>query len=704
MPTIAEKSNEQKQRATEAQLFALHVVSKLMGEPPPALVQASLEIATITVAYTDNETTLQAAALLPYFDDKPQWGQHWPIIRKAVPESLGKLLQNVIDLQFIDQLQREEDHSEQQEAYRRMLLAMVNDLRCVIVKLAQHLQKLRNAKSLTEPEQQRVAQRSFSLYAPLANRLGIWQLKWEVEDLGFRYSQPNVYKQLAKQLKETRIEREQYIEQSIHDISVALKAQGLDAEVIGRPKHIYSIYRKMASKQLRFDQLFDIRAIRILVKNETQCYLALGAVHSLWKPISGEFDDYVANPKANGYRSIHTAVYAHQGKTLEVQIRTQEMHQQAELGVAAHWRYKEGAKDEDAQFNQKITWLRELLEASKDTDDDLIPSLTQQVFEDHIYVLTPAGDVIDLPARATPVDFAFEIHTQVGYRCRGAKINSNIVPLNTRLNSGDQVEVITAKNAGPSRDWLNTQLGYATTAKSRSRLRAWFRGQDKEENIAAGRDILERELKRLNQTDLSYEELSKKFKKANTEAFLAAVGAGEITVAQLASGLQPKAPETLRILSKQQNGHSQAGIKIQGLGSLLSSLAGCCHPVPGDAIAGFVTRGRGVSIHRQDCQKFLRLQNEHHERVIGVTWGDEQDNQIPVDISIEAWDRYGLLRDISSILANDRVNVLGIRSNTDVKAHKAYITVSVEVENLEALSVICNRVAQVPNVVDVQRA
>jgi GTP pyrophosphokinase len=432
--------------------------------------------------------------------------------------------------------------------------------------------------------------------------------------------------------------------------------------------------------------------------------MALGVVHSLWSPISGEFDDYLANPKSNGYRSIHTAVYAEAGKTLEVQIRTEEMHKQAELGVAAHWRYKEGSA-EDEDFNRKIGWLRELLETSQDTDEDLIPSLTNQVFEDRIYVVTPAGDIIDLAAGATPLDFAFEIHTQVGYRCRGARINGNIVPLNTRLNNSDQVEVLTAKTSQPSRDWLNPQLAYVTTAKSRARLRSWFRAQDKDDNITAGRDILERELKRLGQAERNYDTLAKLFKKKDADELLAAIGAGDISPSQIAGQLQPQAPASLRILArKPPSQQASTRVNVQGIGQLMSSLARCCRPVPGDSIAGFVTRGRGVSIHRQDCQKFLNLRGQHTARVIDVSWGQAQGRVLPVNINIEAWDRYGLLRDISSVLANDHVNVLGIQSTTDVKAHKAYIDVSVEVESLAALSVVCNRVAQVPNVIDVKRA
>lgn len=702
MPTLSTINETQARSAiTDAVLHAETLVTRLMGKAPKTQLKQSQAIVEITASFSSDKTALEAAALLPYLD---QHSQLWQSAQKAVPQALAKLLDNLSDLALIDQLNRPDQPVNQQEPLRRMLLAMVNDLRCVVIKLAEHLQRLRSAKALPQAAQKELAQSSFSLYAPLANRLGIWQLKWEIEDLGLRYSKPQEYKELAKKLKDKRLTREDYIAKAIEQVSGKLASQNIQAEVLGRPKHIYSIYRKMQQKQLRFEQLFDIRAIRVLVENDADCYAALGVIHGLWTPIAGEFDDYLAKPKANGYRSIHTAVYAQEGKTLEVQIRTHAMHKQAELGVAAHWRYKEGLQQQDS-FDQKIDWLRELLQTSEHTDDDLIPSLTHQVFEDHIYVVTPAGDVIDLPAGATAVDFAFEVHTQVGYRCRGARVNGNIVPLNTRLNSGDQVEVLTAKTANPSRDWLNPQLGYANTTKARARLRAWFRSLDRDDNIAAGRDIIERELRRIGQPLLPYDVLAKLLKKTDADQLLAAIGAGDISPGQLAAAVQPKAAETLRILSKPLSKEkAAAGIQIQGIGQLMSSVARCCRPVPGDAIAGFVTRGRGVSIHRADCPKFLRLGNEHHERVIDVCWGNAENQELPVDIKIEAWDRHGLLRDISSVLANDHVNVLGIRSNTNAREHKAYIEVSVAIKDLESLSLVCNRVAQVPNVIDVERA
>ena len=698
MPSAS--SNSINPAATDAVDFAVQLASKLFGAPPETLSQQSTALCHLVATLSQDNDALKAGALLPYLEGQKN---NWQAAQAAAPQPLAKLLENLADLSLIDQIQRRGTNQEH-EALRRMLLAIVNDLRCVVIKLAQHLLQLREAKNLSAPERREIADRSFNLYAPLANRLGIWQLKWEVEDLAFRYQQPDRYKKLAKQLKEKRREREQYIDSAIAQVQAQLDKQKIEAEIVGRPKHIYSIHKKMQAKQLQFDQLFDLRAIRILVNDEPTCYMALGAIHSLWPPISGEFDDYLANPKPNGYRSIHTAVYAMEGKPLEVQIRTHELHQQAELGVAAHWRYKEGGSH-DEKLNQKIGWLRELLEASQNTEDDLIPQLTNQVFEDHIYVVTPAGEVIALPAGATTVDFAFHVHTEVGLRCRGARINGHIVPLNTRLNNGDQVEIITAKAANPSRDWLNNQLAYATTAKARSRLRSWFRSQDRDENIAAGRDILDRELKRLGQENLPFETLAKQLKRKSVEQLLAAIGAGDITPAQVASTLQPQKPEKLRILERSPSKHgAKTDINITGIGSLMSSLARCCRPVPGDAIGGFVTRGRGVSIHRADCAKFLRLSNEHGHRIIDVSWGEASQDELPAAVKIEAWDRHGLLRDISSVLANDQVNVLGINSRTDTKAHKAYISVDVQIRDLAELSLICNRIAQVPNVIDVTRA
>lgn len=686
--------------ANQATDYALTLANKLFGQPPAELVEQSATLCQLVASLSEDQNALKAAALLPYLATKKH---NWQAAQAAVPKALAKLLENLDDLSLIDQIQSQSPNQEH-EALRRMLLAIVNDLRCVVIKLAQHLLQLRNAKNLANSARLDIAERSFNLYAPLANRLGIWQIKWELEDLAFRYTQPDTYKKLAKQLKEKRTEREQFIEQVIQRVKEQLKQQNIEAEVVGRPKHIYSIYKKMQLKQLQFDQLFDLRAIRILVADEPTCYVALGVIHSLWPPITGEFDDYLANPKPNGYRSIHTAVYASEGKALEVQIRTHELHQQAELGVAAHWRYKEGSSH-DEKLNQKIGWLRELLEASKNTEDDLIPQLTNQIFEDHIYVVTPAGDVIALPAGATTVDFAFHVHTEVGLRCRGARINGHIVPLNTRLNNGDQVEILTAKTANPSRDWLNSQLAYATTTKARSRIRSWFRAQDRDENIAAGRDILDRELKRLGQANTPFETLAEQLKRKTVDQMLAAIGAGDITAAQVASTLQPQQPEKLRILQRDSASRSaKTGVNVTGIGSLMSSLARCCRPVPGDEIGGFVTRGRGVSIHRVDCAKFLRLSDEHSHRIIDVSWGEQRQDALPATIKIEAWDRHGLLRDISSVLANDHVNVLSIQSRTDTKAHKAYISVDVQIIDLTELSLISNRIAQVPNVIDVSRA
>lgn len=701
MPTAKPLDNENDlASAEEAIAFASALAAKLFGEPPKTLLSQSAAITYIVAELSHDIDALKAAALLPFLEGQKN---KWAAARRAVANPLSQLLDNLSDLSLIDEIQRQ-NSSQQHEPLRRMLLAIVNDLRCVVIKLAQHLQQLRQAKALSASDKIALAKRSFSLYAPLANRLGIWQIKWEIEDLAFRYTEADAYNRLAKQLKEKRVAREAYINNVILQVKAKLSSQEIEAEVLGRPKHIYSIYKKMQAKQLHFDQLFDIRAIRILVNNETACYMALGAIHSLWPPIRSEFDDYLANPKPNGYRSIHTAVYATEGKTLEVQIRTQELHKQAELGVAAHWRYKEGGSN-DERLNQKIGWLRELLEASQNTDDDLIPQLTSQVFEDHIYVVTPAGEIVALPAGATTVDFAFQVHTDIGLRCRGARINGHIVPLNTRLNNGDQVEILTAKGANPSRDWLNNQLAYATTAKSRSRLRSWFRSQDRDENITAGRDIVDRELKRLGQENLRFGQLAKALKKDSVDSMLASIGAGDITPAQIASTLKPSNHEELRILARRPDAAAQAvGINVQGVGNLISTLARCCHPLAGDEIGGFVTRGRGVSIHRTDCSKFLKLRGEHGNRIIDVCWGKQIKDDLPAAVKIEAWDRHGLIRDISSVLANDHVNVMGISSRTDTKAHKAYIEIDVQVKDLTALSLICNRIAQVPNVIDVSRA
>ncbi|MDZ7643495.1 MAG: bifunctional (p)ppGpp synthetase/guanosine-3',5'-bis(diphosphate) 3'-pyrophosphohydrolase [Woeseiaceae bacterium] len=594
----------------------------------------------------------------------------------------------------------------QSEALRKMLLAVVSDVRLVLVRIAEQLYRLRAAKQASPDVQQRIAIETREIYAPLASRLGIWQLKWELEDLAFRYLEPETYRDIAARLQERRSEREQFIDTVIADLRRALDAAGIPAQINGRPKHIYSIWRKMQRKNRGLDQIFDMRAVRVFVDDVQQCYAALGIVHNLWPYLPGEFDDYIANPKENHYQSLHTAVIGPGGRTLEVQIRTHDMHRHAELGVAAHWRYKEGGAPVGA-FDQKIRFLRQLLE-SDEQQGDLLESIRDDVFEDRVYAISPRGDVVEMPAGATPLDFAYHVHTQVGHRCRGAKVNGRIVPLTYVVRNGDQIEIITGSEPQPSRDWMNPQLGYLAASRSRAKVRTWFRQQDRDQNRRQGREMLERELARLNVHDVALERIATHMKFADVDALCIALGAGDTTAAGVASAVQNlrgnDQGDTLRTRRPQPG--ARAGteqVAVSGVGDLLCNFARCCRPVPPEPVVGYITQARGVSIHRQDCRNFLGLQARHRERVIAVDWGSGENAVYPAELTIRAFDRQGLLRDISSVFADEKVSVDSVQTHTDRKRQEAIIAVSLSVPDLPALSRSISRLEQLPNVTAVQR-
>jgi GTP pyrophosphokinase len=598
----------------------------------------------------------------------------------------------------------------QAENLRKLLLAMAEDVRVVLIKLADRLHNMRTLEHLDAERQQRIAQETMDIYAPLANRLGIWQIKWELEDLSLRYLEPDAYQNLVTQLHESREERERYISKVIDILDKALKKEGVKAVISGRPKHINSIWRKMQRKHLDFEQIFDMRAVRILVEEEKDCYAALGVVHGLWRHIPKEFDDYIANPKENLYRSLHTAVVGPENANLEIQIRTNEMHQHAELGVAAHWRYKEGSGF-DPGYEEKIAWLRQLLEWKEEehSANDFVDRFKSEAFLERIYVLTPQGRIIDLPLGATPLDFAYAVHTEVGHRCRGAKIDGRLVPLTRQLQNGEQVEVLTTRQGEPSRDWLNAHLGYLKTSRARSRVRAWFKHQDYELNVSAGRTILDRELHRLGITGLPIEKMASRFNFKQADELFAAIGRGDIHTGQLAnvaSELMPRSepvqPEKKRARRKKQ-GSSPGDIKIQGVGNLLTTIARCCSPVPNDPIIGYITRGRGVSIHRQDCGNVLRLQGDDRDRLIEVEWGVASEETYQVDISVEAYDRSGLLSDITAVLANEKINLSGVNTATDKNDGIARMRLTLEISDIGQLSRVLTLIGQLPNVVEARR-
>jgi GTP pyrophosphokinase len=597
----------------------------------------------------------------------------------------------------------------QAETLRKMLLAIVADVRLVLVRLADQLHRLQLARDGDPEYRERVATETREIFAPLANRLGIWRFKWQMEDLAFRYLEPETYRDIAQYLRQTREDREARIAAVLRTLREELATAGIRGEVEGRPKHIYSIWRKMRRKHVGIDQVFDISAVRILVDTLPECYAVLGQVHSLWPYVAGEFDDYIANPKGNFYRSLHTAVMGPGNEPLEVQIRTREMHEHAELGVAAHWRYKEGGRGDPA-FEQKINWLRQLLTPGEDAeaDRDLLDHLRTEIFEDRVYAFTPAGDVVDLPAGATPLDFAYQVHTNIGHHCRGARVNGRMVQLTHALQNGDKVEILTAKNAHPSRDWLFPQAGYLVSPRSRSKVRSWFRQQDQEQNRRSGKQTLEKELARLG-LSLDLEPVAKRFGFGSVEQLWLSIGAGDLTLPSVIAACErelppsgAKAEEELQVKVRRP-AYTEAAVSISGVGDLMTNFARCCRPLPPEPIAGYITLGRGVSIHRANCKNLLRLQSDHPERLMQVEWGARTAGSYPVEIEVEAWDRTGLIRDISALLADEKIDINAMSSRMERATHVATIDITLGISSLEQLSRLMHRIARLSNVSAVRR-
>jgi GTP pyrophosphokinase len=602
----------------------------------------------------------------------------------------------------------------QVENLRKMLVAMVDDVRVPLIKLAERTCAIREIKDAADEKRQRVAREVFDIYAPLAHRLGIGHIKWELEDLSFRYLEPEQYKQIARLLHERRLDREQYINQVMEKLRSELDGAGIKADISGRAKHIYSIWRKMQRKGLEFSQIHDVRAVRVLVPQVRDCYTALGIVHSLWRHIPKEFDDYIANPKENGYRSLHTAVLGPDGKVLEVQIRTHAMHEEAELGVCAHWKYKgTDVKGRSDHYEEKMAWLRQVLEWHEELGDigGLAEQLKVDIEPDRVYVFTPEGHAIDLPKGATPLDFAYRVHTAVGHQCRGAKVNGRIVPLTYSLRTGEQVEIIRSKQGGPSRDWLNSNLGYITTSRARAKIVHWFKEQDREQNVAAGKALLEREFSRLALAPVNIEQLALRCNLKAGEDLYASLGAGDLRLAQVLNQAQQlvepeRASEQLELLPRRpaqlRVGHA-GDIQIEGVGNLLTQMAGCCQPLPGDPIVGYITLGRGVTIHRQDCPTALQLAGREPERFIQVSWGPVPVQTYPVDIRIRAYDRSGLLRDVSQVLLNEHINVLAVNTLSSREDNTAAMRLTIEIPGLDALARLLGRIGQLPNVIEARR-
>jgi GTP pyrophosphokinase len=597
------------------------------------------------------------------------------------------------------------DAALQLESLRKMLLAMAEDVRVVMIRLAERTHLMRSLGGDQE-RQARIARQTMDLFAPLANRLGLWQIKWELEDLSFRCLQPERFKRIAKLLDEGRGAREQFIADVVGRLQMALSRANIKGEVTGRPKHIYSIHKKMQRKGVDFDELYDIRAVRVLVPEVRDCYTVLGLVHDLWEPVPGEFDDYIAKPKANNYRSLHTAVIV-DDKTLEVQIRTYDMHQESELGVAAHWRYKEGSRADKA-FDTKIAWLRQVLDWKSDLTSSgaLSEKLKSGLFDDSVYVLTPQGRVIDLPAGATPVDFAYHVHTDLGHRCRGAKVDGNIVPLNYRLQNAQTVEIHAAKQGGPSRDWMNPEQGYLHSPRALTKVRQWFKQQFVEQEITTGRAALERELARLGASGHNLEKLAQLLHAKDVDEMLAAIGRGEITPRQIEIAIAPPAPaqpapEAPIAVPEQARRGASGGVLVLGVNNIATVLAKCCKPVPPDPIIGFVSKARGVTVHRADCANMTKLETQQRERLMPASWGDTREAPFSADLEVLAVDRQGLLRDVSEAIAREKVNVTAV--NTLSKNNQASMRFTVEITKVDHLTRVLKMVQEVPGVMSAVR-
>lgn len=680
----------------------------------------AIEMVEILSTLNMDIDSLCAAMLFPFLDAK--------IIRRediseVFDRAILNLVSSIVRMKEVRQLRAIRNGTatfEQIDSIRRMLLAMVNDFRSVVIKLAERITHLRDLMNAPKEKQLLAAKECFNIYAPLANRLGIGQLKWEIEDFCFRYLHPDEYRSIAKRLKEKRIDREHYLDDFINNLKAITHKEQIEAEIYGRPKHIYSIWRKMQSKNLSFEELYDIRAVRIICQRVEDCYAVLSIVHSHYEHVAKEFDDYVANPKPNGYQSIHTVVYGPTNKTIEIQIRTEQMHNDAELGIAAHWKYKEGSTDKMTAYDQRISWLRKLLAWQQEMSEsgEIQENIRSQIFDDRVYVFTPKGDVIDLPANSTPLDFAYHIHSDIGHRCIGAKISGRIVPFTYILKMGDEVEIITQKHPNPSRDWVNPHSGFIHSSRAKAKIQAWFKKQDRDKNIAMGKHILEGELEPLELHLKDVEKLLINRYNAHTfDQVLASIGNGDIRINQLMNYLNAQfnkltAEQEDEVALKQLTHKSNAQTKnkkknsqviIEGVENLMITIARCCRPIPGDKIIGFVTLGRGISVHRIDCEQLLELKNHAPERIVDASWGDDSNSRYTMIMRIIANDRSGLLRDITTILANEKVNVLSISSQSDVKQQIATIDMDMEIYNQDSLNRVLTKIAQLADVIEAKR-
>ncbi|NOX27418.1 MAG: GTP diphosphokinase [Gammaproteobacteria bacterium] len=683
--------------------------TRASGEP---YFQHVLAAANILASLKMDHEAIAAALLHDVAEDTSTTLEE---LKAEFGSTIATLVDGVTKMDVIDSLPGHDpamlkEHA-QAESLRKMLLAMAEDVRVVLIKLADRLHNMRTLSCLRPQKQKRIARETLDIFAPLANRLGIWQLKWELEDLSFRYLEPDTYKRIAKMLEMRRVERQDYLDALREHLENRLKEANIVADIVARPKHIYSIWKKMQRKNIDYHELYDVLGVRVLVKDMAQCYAVLGVVHSEWNYVRGEFDDYIATPKKNNYQSLHTAVIGPHGRTVEVQIRTHDMNAHAEHGVASHWAYKEGATH-DGAFEDKLQWMRQLLDWKEEVSDasDFVDRFKSEVHSDRVYVITPQGKIVDLELGATPVDFAYHIHTEVGHRCRGAKVNQLMVPLTYTLATGDYVEILTVKRGGPSRDWLNPHQGYVKTARARSKIQHWLRLQDFEQNMAAGIQAVDRELDRLGLNQVNTQKLAEQFNCTKIDSFYAGVGRNEIKLGQIVRTAERllnrktqeapiELPKPTRVIETRESGD----IKVQGVGNLMTQLARCCKPIPGESIGGYITRGAGVSIHRRDCSNYLRLSAESPQRLIAVSWGQEPDKDYSVDIEIIAYDRHGLLHDVTSVFANNRVNLVAANTLSNKDNNQAKMRLTIEISNIDDLSRVLAKISQLSNVVSARR-
>lgn len=698
--TLAEEAHrEQKRRSGEPYIFHCIAVAQILAElkVPAEVIAAGLLHDTVE----DTPVTLAD-------------------LRQGFGDTVRLLVDGVTKLTHLPRVSRGDQHAESgeeepeepilpaallgrkqdmvPETLRKTFLAMGEDVRVVLIKLADRLHNMRTLGHMPENKRKRIAQETLDIFAPLANRLGIWQLKWELEDLSFRYTQPEKYKEIAESLAERRPDRERQLEEIKENLVRLLEKNNIKAELSGRPKHIYSIFKKMQKKDKAFNMLYDVRAVRLIVPDVPSCYAALGVIHTTWRPIPGEFDDYIAAPKDNHYQSLHTAVMYDDKRPLEIQIRTMEMHMNAEYGIAAHWRYKEGGKH-DLQFQERIKDLRKMMEWGAEVDDakEFVESMQTDVFRDRVYIFTPRGDAIDLPAGSTPIDFAYHVHTDIGHRCRGARVNGKLVPLDTELKTGDAVEILTAKRGGPSRDWLNNNLGLVKTQRAKSKIRVWFKKLEDEQNLVTGRNTLERELQRLGITEVNFEKLARELGFKTPDLMFIDLGTGDLSISRVIKQFaeDEEIKDILEANSPAAPQKPTDSVDVLGLKGTLATMAKCCNPMPGDQIVGYITRGRGATIHRQDCPNIL--QTKDRERLLKVSWG-RAEQTYPVPVKIKAYDREGLLSDISNLLSDENININNVSVN--VNRSIADLRLIIEVKDLTQLSRVLTRIENLPNVME----